>query len=127
MDNPTVSTNEGSNDPNAELKTRFANLLINRVALSECLNVIRDACVQRATELLEQADEAQLENIKKDIELFENPPKPESPDSSDGVQGPQGDDGEGVQGGPEVTPINPTSGPQFQANEGVQGVQGPEA
>jgi len=69
----------------------------------------------------------ELENIKKDIELFENPPKPESPDGSDGVQGPQGDDGQGVQGGPEVTPLNPTSGPQFQANEGVQGVQGPEA
>lgn len=116
MDNPTVSTNEGSNDPNAELTTRFANLLINRVALSECLNVVRDACIQRAKELIEQADSTQLENIKKDIEVFENPPKSEEAADSDGIQGPQG---EGAQGPPETTPIDPTTGPQ----EGVQGPQ----
>ena len=77
MDNPTVSTSDGSKDSNAELKTRFANLLINRVALSECLNVIRDACIQRAGELIDTADEAQMVNITKDVEAFENPPEPQ--------------------------------------------------
>jgi hypothetical protein len=109
MDDPTISTSDGSKDTIGDLKTRFANLLINRVALSECLNVIRDACVQRATELIDQADAEQIENIKKDVELFENPPKEEGAGESQGVQGQQD----------EVTPIDPTTGPQ----EGVQGPQ----
>ena len=53
-----------------ELKTDFANLLINRVTLGECLNVIRDACVARAGALIDEADEATLENIKKDVQAF---------------------------------------------------------
>ena len=53
-----------------ELKTDFANLLINRVTLGECLNVIRDACVARATDIVDEADEATLENIKKDVAAF---------------------------------------------------------
>ena len=55
-DTQTVSTNPEDNDANASIKTRLANLLINRVALSECLNVIRDACMQRAGEIVEAAD-----------------------------------------------------------------------
>ena len=53
-----------------DLKTSFANLLINRVTLGECLNVIRDACVQRASDLVDEADAPTLENIKKDVEMF---------------------------------------------------------
>ena len=83
------------------------------MALSECLNVIRDACVQRATELIDQADAQQIENIKKDVELFENPPKEEGKEGAG--------EGQGVQGQQdEVTPIDPTTGPQ-------EGVQGPQA
>ena len=86
MDNPTVSTSDGSNETIGDLKTRLANLLINRVSLSETLNVVRDACVQRAAELIDQADSTQLENIKKDIELFENPPQQEEEQPHGGVQ-----------------------------------------
>ena len=73
----TITSEANKPDPNQELKTRFANLLINRVALSECLNVIRDACMLRANDILEQAkdDETAMANILKDIETFENPPK----------------------------------------------------
>jgi len=53
-----------------ELKTDFANLLINRVTLGECLNVIRDACVARAGDIVDEADEPTLENIKKDVAAF---------------------------------------------------------
>ena len=54
-----------------ELKTDFANLLINRVTLGECLNVIRDACVARASTLVDEADEPTLENIRKDVAAFQ--------------------------------------------------------
>jgi len=53
-----------------KLKTDFANLLINRVTLGECLNVIRDACVARAADIVDEADESTLENIKKDVAAF---------------------------------------------------------
>ena len=55
-----------------DLKTDFANLLINRVSLGECLNVIRDACVARAADLVDEADEPTLENIKKDVQAFKD-------------------------------------------------------
>jgi hypothetical protein len=54
-----------------ELKTDFANLLINRVTLGECLNVIRDACVARAADIVDEADEPTLENIRKDVASFQ--------------------------------------------------------
>jgi len=52
------------------LKSEFANLLINRVTLGECLNVIRDACVARAADIVDQADDTQLEAIKNDVAAF---------------------------------------------------------
>ena len=55
-----------------DLKTDFANLLINRVSLGECLNVIRDACVARAADLVDEADEPTLENIKNDVLAFKD-------------------------------------------------------
>ena len=120
MDNPTVSTSDGSNETIGDLKTRLANLLINRVSLSETLNVVRDACVQRAAELIDQADSTQLENIKKDIELFENPPQQEEEQPHGGVQGPQGvQEPQGAGQEPEITAVNDSSGPL----SGVQGLQ----
>ena len=38
--------------------------------MGECLNGIRDACVARASDLIDEADPPTLENIKKDIEAF---------------------------------------------------------
>jgi len=117
-----ISTDNQSADPNVEIKTRLANLLINRVALSECLNVIRDACVQRASDIIDKASEQDMEAILKDIEVFENPP--EQPDvnpsvetsgPSAGTSGPSagisdstGSSGSGGQ--PDITPIG-ESGP----------------
>ena len=63
--------NVGTGGTLKELKTDFANLLINRVTLGECLNVIRDACVARAADLVDEADEPTLENIKKDVASFQ--------------------------------------------------------
>ena len=106
-DTQTVSTNAEDKDPNAPIKTRLANLLINRVALSECLNVIRDACMQRAGEIVEAADEEEMKKILEDLDVFENPPKPE-----EGVsQSSSGPIATGPVGASEVTPVEtgPTS------------------
>jgi len=99
----TVTTNTKKEDPQADLKTRFANMLINRVALSECLNVIRDACLQRADELIEQADDEQMANIKKDLEVFENPP-PQGSQGDDGASSPP-PDAPDAPDAPEVSPL----------------------
>ncbi len=103
----TINTDstEEKQDPNASIKTRLANLLINRVALSECLNVIRDACMQRAGEIVDDASEDDMKNILKDIDAFENPPKPEegSAETSQSPTGPVGSS--------DVTPAQDSSGP----------------
>lgn len=70
MDSNNSSGNVGTSGTIGTLKTDFANLLINRVTLGECLNVIRDACVARASEMVDQADDSQLENIKQDVAQF---------------------------------------------------------
>jgi len=67
---PASSTGNVGTGTVGELKTDFANLLINRVTLGECLNVIRDACVARAGDIVDEADEPTLENIKKDVAAF---------------------------------------------------------
>jgi len=103
----TISTNTESgpvtNGPTEQnqaednsVKTRLANMLINRVTLSECLNVIRDACVQRANQIIEKADEEAMKNIIADLEVFENPPKQEG-DSESGGQSPEEPDLEPVE------------------------------
>jgi len=84
---------EENNQTIGDIKTRLANLLINRVTLSETLNLLRDACVKRASDIIDNATEEELKGIEKDIEAFENPPKPENT----GDQGDQGD--------PEVTKV----------------------
>ena len=54
-ESPTdTSGNVGTGGTLKDLKTDFANLLINRVSLGECLNVIRDACVARAADLVDE-------------------------------------------------------------------------
>ena len=70
MDSNNSSGNVGTSGTIGTLKTDFANLLINRVTLGECLNVIRDACVARASEMVDQADDTQLDNIKQDVAQF---------------------------------------------------------
>ena len=97
----TISTDVKQEEgADSTLKTRLANLLINRVALSECLNVIRDACVQRAAEVIENSDEKQINKILQDLESFENPPKPNEndPEGSPGSQQPPSEL-------PELTPV----------------------
>jgi len=92
-----------------DIKTRLANLLINRVTLSETLNLLRDACIKRASDIIDGATEEELKNIEKEVEAFENPPQSEnigdqgdsevtkvvntnfSSSSSGGPSGPQGD------------------------------------
>jgi hypothetical protein len=102
----TVSTNPKQEESaDSSIKTRLANLLINRVALSECLNVIRDACIQRAAEIVEDADEEQMSKIIKDLDSFENPPKEENvPEGTSGPQQPPLKAEEGSSG-PELTPV----------------------
>ena len=94
-----------------DIKTRLANLLINRVTLSETLNVLREACVKRASEIIDSATEEDLLKIEQDIDAFENPPEPEGGQN----QGDQGDQGNG---GSEITKVvdtnfssGPSSGP----------------
>ena len=100
-DTQTVSTNPEDQDPNASIKTRLANLLINRVALSECLNVIRDACMERAGEIVESADEEDMKKILSDIDIFENPPEP----NENVTQSSSGPVPTGPVGASEVTPV----------------------
>ena len=64
------SGNVGTGATVGQLKTDFANLLINRVTLGECLNVIRDACVARAADIVDEADEPTLQSIRKDVASF---------------------------------------------------------
>ena len=108
----TVSTDSQEQDPNASVKPRLANLLINRVALSECLNVIRDACVERAGQIIDNATEEDMTNILKDIEVFENPPEPDA-SVSQSASGPA-QDVSGPVGTADITPVDVlegTSGP----------------
>ena len=117
-----ISTDNQSADPNAEIKTRLANLLINRVTLSECLNVIRDACVQRSSDIIDKASEEDMKLILKDIEAFENPPEQQDANPSVETSGPSvgtsgpsvgtsGSTGSSGSGGqPDITPSG-ESGP----------------
>ena len=69
---PAASSGNVGTGTVGELKTDFANLLINRVTLGECLNVIRDACVARAADLVDEADEPTLGSIRADVETFKS-------------------------------------------------------
>ena len=104
-ESPTsTSGNVGTGGTLKDLKTDFANLLINRVTLGECLNVIRDACVARAADIVDDADETQLENIKKDVATFAEAA------SSSGDSGNAGDNATApVVGSAGETGTNPTS------------------
>lgn len=101
-----------------DIKTRLANLLINRVTLSETLNLLRDACIKRASDIIDGATEEEIKNIEKDIEAFENPPEAENT---------------GSQGDSEVTKVvdtnfssGPASGPVDPSGQsgGPSGPQG---
>tara|TARA_R100000005_G_C4899853_1_gene142553 strand:- start:179 stop:541 length:363 start_codon:yes stop_codon:yes gene_type:complete len=118
MDN-TVSTDNSSETGENPLKTRLANMLINRVTLSESLNVIRDACVKRADEIVDNASAEDMQRIIADLELFENPPddqpnvpevNPSGPLDSGPVSSGPSEGSSGSSGEPEITPIG-ASGP----------------
>lgn len=120
MDN-TVSTDNTSEAGDNPLKTRLANMLINRVTLSESLNVIRDACIKRAEDIVDNASAEDMQRIIQDLEMFENPPEqeantpevnPSGPSASSGPiesSGPVGGSS-GSSGEAEITPIG-ASGP----------------
>ena len=121
-----------------ELKTDFANLLINRVTLGECLNVIRDACVARAADIVDESDEAALENIKKDVAAFREAGSAGSagasvgdgsvvtgpaPDAT-GTSGSSGGDGSDYRS-PDATGPSDSSGPVPDASGPVPDASGP--
>ena len=120
---PASSTGNVGTGTVGELKTDFANLLINRVTLGECLNVIRDACVARAGDIVDEADEPTLENIRKDVASFKDA-------GSAGDAGSSVGDGSNYQS-PDATGPSDSSGPTPDAsgpaeNEGnVGGPTGP--
>jgi len=62
---------EQNTDTVGSLKIRVANMLLNTVALSESLNIIRDVCVRRAEEIIDNASTEQLENIKTQVNNYE--------------------------------------------------------
>lgn len=118
MDN-TVSTDNSSETGENPLKTRLANMLINRVTLSESLNVIRDACIKRADEIVDNASADDMQKIIADLEVFETPPDDESnapeinpsgPFDSGPVSSGPSEGSSGSSGEPEITPIG-ASGP----------------
>jgi len=108
----TISTDNQSADPKAEIKTRLANLLINRVTLSECLNVVKDACIQRSSDIIDKASEEDMKLILKDIEAFENPPEQQDANPSVETSGPSvGTSGPSVgTSGPSVGTSGPSVG-----------------
>jgi len=62
--------------------------------------------VQRAGEIIEDADEETMSKILQDLESFENPPKQEdSADSPSSPEVPLGTTSEGSSG-PELTPVD---------------------
>ena len=62
---------EQNTDTVGSLKIRVANMLLNTVALSESLNIIRDVCVRRAEEIIDNASTEQLDNIKTQVNNYE--------------------------------------------------------
>lgn len=63
---------EQNTDTIGALKNRLANMLINTVSLSETINILRDFCVKRGEELVDNASAEQLENIKKQVNDYED-------------------------------------------------------
>ncbi len=120
MDNPNEINTSGPTGPTGpaegsvgEIKTRLANMLINRVSLSECLNVLRDACVSRANDIIDSASPDQLSKIEEDLQEFETPQSSGPDDSGPVTTGPV--DSGPVDGSssvlPELTPVDDGSGP----------------
>ena len=66
---------EENTDTVGSLKIRVANMLLNTVALSESLNIIRDVCVNRAAEIVDNASTEDLEKIKTQVDNYEEAQK----------------------------------------------------
>ena len=80
---------EENTDTVGSLKIRVANMLLNTVALSESLNIIRDVCVNRAAEIVDNASTEDLEKIKTQVET-NNQAAAADPAPADSASGPSG-------------------------------------
>lgn len=58
------------NDEKQKLKTNLANLIINRITVSESLNILRDFSVNQANKVVDEANEDQLVNIQQQVDSF---------------------------------------------------------
>lgn len=91
---------EENTDTVGSLKIRVANMLLNTVALSESLNIIRDVCVNRAAEIVDNASTEDLEKIKTQVDNYEEAQKQQQeandqaaaadPAPADSASGPSG-------------------------------------
>lgn len=104
---------EQNTDTIGALKNRLANMLINTVSLSETINILRDFCVKRGEELVDNASEEQLENIKKQVNDYEDSIKQqqevEQQASAADPSGPVSGPASGPTAGPEI--VSDPSGP----------------
>lgn len=63
---------EENKDTIGSLKIRVANMLLNTVSLSDSLNIIKDVCVKRGEEIIDNASEEELGNIKVQVQNYED-------------------------------------------------------
>lgn len=63
---------EENKDTIGSLKIRVANMLLNTVSLSDSLNIIKDVCVKRGEEIVDNASEEELGNIKTQVQNYED-------------------------------------------------------
>lgn len=72
------------------LKVRLANMLINTVSLNEALNVLRDACLTRAGQIVDNSNEKELGDIKTKVDEYEAKLKENAEADPTGPSGPTG-------------------------------------
>lgn len=65
-------TTSDSSSGDLDLSTRIANLFINRVSLSEVLNIISDLCKKRAQEIVDDPSSEIYKKVMKDLHEFES-------------------------------------------------------
>ena len=95
---------EQNTDTIGALKNRLANMLINTVSLSETIHVLRDFCVKRGEELVDNATEEQLENIKKQVNDYEDSVKQQQEVEQQASAADPSSPASGPTTGPEIVP-----------------------
>ena len=65
-------TTSDSSSGELNLSTRVANLFINRVSLSEVLNIISDLCKKRAQEIIDDPSSEIYKKVMRDLHEFES-------------------------------------------------------